>query len=706
MLEPLEIFLLGFAAVVETALLLILLERINRPLAANWLRLLVAGAWLWHACSLLHVLLRDTEGATAAFLDDLCMSGMSLGLLLMPSGMLHAAVRLKHTGLSPRPDVDRRYWLLYLPLLWFPVVVIAIFGADTRDFMQAVQAMHAPYLAWLVVADVCSMMFFARARKRVELAAAIGFLDQLIFCLLVTTCLAVVYATLAVNGPLEPLLRVLTSLAPLIPALLFAWYSFRARLIPLVLERTIVYGASLVAVFLLHRVTVTPLTDAMQRRSNFDFILIEGLLLLLVILLWKPLRGRVREALRYLFSSNVRETRDAARRLSVELSQNANMNPADLGGWFQAAVEAAVGIEECTVLLMKDDATVQRLDESGCEAILTKDCQQAWLLLTAALQTGNREFIDRGSETDSDIEDAMVQANAMWAFPLHFRSVNGAVLLGPRKRHDRLGEEQLATLGMLCEQFAATLYNRLLEDMRILAERNAMQSEKLSVLGLIAGSIAHELKNPLSSMRTIASLVVEDLGPQHACTRDVQMIVGEIDRLTQTASQLLDFARPADAAHQCCQPDRIIHRLLQILGHLARQHHIRMDVDLNCPDIRVQATDAAFSEIFFNLLKNAVEAVRGQNDGWVRIETQASSASITITVADNGGGIAAEVQSTLFDPFVTGKSDGSGLGLYIAAERVKTLRGHIEFHRLQLSNHQQGTEFIVRLPIICTDVAD
>ena len=700
MFEPLEVFSLGFAAVVETALLLILVEGINRPLAANWLRLLVTGAWLWHACSLLHVLLRDADGSTAAFLDDLCMSGMTLGLLLMPSGMLHAAIRLNHTGLLPGPEFDRRYLLLYVPLLWFPVVVPVIFRSDARDFMQAVQTLRTPYLIWLVVADVCSMFLFARVRRRFELSAAGRFLEQLIFCLLATTCLAVVYATLAMSSPWEPLLRILTSLAPLMPAMLFAWYSFRARLIPLVLERTIVYGASLVAVLLLHRVTVTPLTDAMQQRSNFDFILIEGLLLLTVILLWKPLRGRVREALRYLFSSNVRQTRDAARRLSVELSQNANMSPADLGEWFQEAVESAVGIENCTVLLMKDGLTVQRLDESGCEKSVTKNCQRAWLLLNAALQAGNREFIDRGSETDPDVEDALVQASAMWAFPLHFGSINGIVLLGPRKRHDRLGDEQLATLGMLCEQFAATLHNRLMEDVRILAERNAMQSEKLSVLGLIAGSIAHELKNPLSSMRTIASLMIEDLGQQHACTRDVKMIIGEIDRLTQTTSQLLEFARPADMALQCCQPDSIIHRLLQILGHLARQHHIRIDVDLDCPNVRVQASDAAFSEIAFNLLKNAIEAVCGQKDGWVKIQTRASKEAMTITVTDNGGGIAPEVQRTLFDPFVTGKSDGSGLGLYIVAQRVRILDGRIDFRSMKLANDQHGTEFVVSLPTV------
>jgi len=170
----------------------------------------------------------------------------------------------------------------------------------------------------------------------------------------------------------------------------------------------------------------------------------------------------------------------------------------------------------------------------------------------------------------------MEKHNANSIFRISFRTVNGLAILGSRLRSDRLADKQLTALAMLFDQFAATLFNRVLEVQRLWAERQSMQQEKLSVLGLIAGSLAHELRNPLSSIRTITTLMKEDMPEGDEHFQDVSMIVCEIDRLSQTTQRLLDYAKPNDTSGKRVAPDRVIERLLHILGQLARQHSVKI----------------------------------------------------------------------------------------------------------------------------------
>ncbi len=148
--------------------------------------------------------------------------------------------------------------------------------------------------------------------------------------------------------------------------------------------------------------------------------------------------------------------------------------------------------------------------------------------------------------------------------------------MGARLRSDRLSAEQMSSIAMLCDQFAATLYNRHLEMERLNRERESMQQEKLSVLGLMAGSIAHEIRNPLSSIRTIAMLMKEDLANNHEHQKDLGMIVGEIDRLTQTTHRLLDYAKPSSLSNTSVIVGETIRRILHILDQYARQFHVEL----------------------------------------------------------------------------------------------------------------------------------
>ncbi len=302
------------------------------------------------------------------------------------------------------------------------------------------------------------------------------------------------------------------------------------------------------------------------------------------------------------------------------------------------------------------------------------------------------------SITQFDLASALVameRHGILLAFPLAFQSIHGAVLLGDRNRNDRLADEQMISIALLCDQLAATLGNKKESIRRFQVERRMIQSEKLSTLGLIAGSLAHELRNPLSSIRTIASLTMEELGPEHVNRQDLSIIVSEIDKLSQTTTRLLDSARPADERGNSVTPDLVIAKLLVLLTPFARQLHVDLRHSLNCPNVEVVGSEAAMSEVFFNLIKNGIEAATGRTDAWVQIQSECGQgSSLKMVVSDNGPGIASELLDTLFEPFVTGKSEGTGLGLFVVADRIRDMNGSIKCSRCDDSS----TQFRVRFP--------
>ena len=691
MLATIETFLLGFAAVIDTVLLLVLLERGNRPEVPVWLTWSFVGLWLLHVGDFLHSLLADSLGLTAIRLDVCCMTMMAAGLMLLPTAILHGGLRVLHTGDQPRPQVDFRYMLVYLPILLVPFVSAHLFSNPGRDFRVSVHRYTWPFMIWLVIANFGAAFCFYRACQRLQRPQLMPFIRRFSLMLLAMSVMVVAYLFVPTTSPGEPTLRMMIALSPIVPALMFAWYVFRHRLMPIVFERTLVYGGSLIAVVWLHHITIAPLTELLEQRSRFDFVVLEIVLFVALVMAWRPLRERVSESLKYLLSSSVTRVRDATRELSVQLSQRSSETPEALARWLCEALQSSLQVSSVRILVRAGT------DLDICSPLSAPMEIPAEAELRQLLQTVHQITSEQLTGEHESLRQWMQTAEFGSAFRCNYRDVEGIVLVGFRERSDRLTSEQRNTLGLLFDQFAAVLFNQQREEIRRVSERQAMQKEKLSVLGLLAGSMAHEIRNPLSSMKTIATLLAEDLaGRDENHQKDVQMILTEIDRLTATTQRLLESARPADDSRQRAEPDRVIQKLLGILGHLARQYGVEIRSELNASQAVVAATEATLSEIFFNLIKNAIEACQTCPAPQVVIRTRIVGGFLDADVIDNGAGISPELQNSLFQPFVTGKPQGTGLGLYIVSERVRELRGSISC-RTEVAT---GTTFELRLPLL------
>ncbi len=693
MFDTTESVLFGFAAVLDTVLLLIMLERVNRPEVPVWLTLSFFAVWLLHVGDFLHGLLSDSSGGTATLLDDWCMTMMAFGLMLLPSTVLHGGLRLLKTGSVPRPPMQWKYLFVYLPVLLIVPATYSIFDDSERDFRRAIDQFTAPYVVWLLTANIVAAVVYGLASRRLNQASLAPFLRKFSVLLVLMSAMVVSYLLVPASSPSEPVLRMLIALSPVIPVILFAWYAFRHHLMPLIFERTLVYGGCLITVFWLHHVTVSPLTAALERQAQFDFVVLEVTLLVALILAWRPLRERVSESLRYLLSSSVTQVRDATRLLSVQLSQRSADSSETLTCWLCESLRDSLRVESTRIIVCSGfQLDVMVPIEEPANTNENFDVPAFCKMLAEE----PRATIDLLNVTNPELRIRLQASKATIVFCFSYRDVSGFVLLGPRRNADWLSQEQRSTLALLFEQYAAVLFNQRQELIRRTSERQAMQQEKLFVLGLLAGSMAHELRNPLSSMRTIATLLSEDLADRPEHQKDALLILQEIDRLTATTQRMLDSARPADDSRRVAEPDLLIVRLLQILSHLARQYGATIQTDLRATGVSVSCTEAELSEILFNLIKNAIEAVQNCASPAVRVETRVHDDTVVIEVIDNGNGISPELQNSLFQPFVTGKPHGTGLGLYVVSERVRELRGEIR-SRTEIG---VGTAFEVWLPCL------
>jgi len=229
---------------------------------------------------------------------------------------------------------------------------------------------------------------------------------------------------------------------------------------------------------------------------------------------------------------------------------------------------------------------------------------------------------------------------------------------------------------------------RLLE-----AEASVRRSERLAALGQLSAGLAHELRNPLSTIRTSAEMLTKRLEGSNAVAQELAgYIASEVDRTNLLVTRFLEFARPL----QLRLSEVDLHSLLdEAILHFqkqdpARQLTIHRAYDPSLPTMHGDAT--LLERVFFNLIQNAADASAA--DGVVTVKTRALTSGLEVAVIDLGSGIRPEHREQIFNPFFTTKPSGVGLGLPIAAKIVDEHGGRLVVQ----SEQNQGSAFVVQLP--------
>jgi two-component system sensor histidine kinase HydH len=231
-------------------------------------------------------------------------------------------------------------------------------------------------------------------------------------------------------------------------------------------------------------------------------------------------------------------------------------------------------------------------------------------------------------------------------------------------------------------------------------EREVLRAEQLAALGQLAAGVAHEIRNPLTSIKMLVQTLAEDLAARGATVEDLQIIEVEIRRMERCLQTFLDYARPPKPDFRPLDLAQPIGRTLALIGGRARKQHVTIDYTPPANPIVATADSEQIQQLLVNLILNALDAMpRGGTLAltYRRLPTH----EVEVSVSDTGLGIAEELLPTLFQPFVSTKETGLGLGL-VTSRRIAEMHGG----SLIAANHPDGGAcFTLRLPLLAEPAA-
>lgn len=232
------------------------------------------------------------------------------------------------------------------------------------------------------------------------------------------------------------------------------------------------------------------------------------------------------------------------------------------------------------------------------------------------------------------------------------------------------------------------------------------RAERLATVGKLAAGLAHEVRNPLSSMCATIDVLAASLSPPPALERLMQNVVKEGARLDQLITDFLRFARPRELTRKMTSLAELCRALADVFAHDAAIGRARVELDLD-DTVQAEVDADMIKQVVWNLARNAAEAMLSRAEGRegpigrITLRVKHAPPFALLAVVDDGPGMDATVLKRMFDPFFTTKDRGTGLGLAIAHSIVEAHGGTV----LASSTVGEGTELVLRLPVSVTVTA-
>jgi len=233
---------------------------------------------------------------------------------------------------------------------------------------------------------------------------------------------------------------------------------------------------------------------------------------------------------------------------------------------------------------------------------------------------------------------------------------------------------------------------------RRIIEQQLYHADKLSSIGQLAASVAHEIKNPLASIKTLGQLLQEETPTGDGCREYIDVIVSEVNRLNGVVEKLLTYARPEKSQIRRIRFAELITHVLALVDHEAGRHRVGLSAEYP-PDLEILVDSEKIKQVLLNLIFNGIQAMPDGGTVTISANHVASSPWSVIRVADTGTGMPVEVAARVFEPFFTTKQRGTGLGLAIVKKIIDLHGGRIEVESRQATGGAAaGTTFTIYLP--------
>ncbi|MBB5173329.1 PAS domain S-box protein [Texcoconibacillus texcoconensis] len=222
------------------------------------------------------------------------------------------------------------------------------------------------------------------------------------------------------------------------------------------------------------------------------------------------------------------------------------------------------------------------------------------------------------------------------------------------------------------------------------SEEMLHQSDKLSAVGQLAAGIAHEIRNPLTSLKGFLQLIESQ---SKGNKEYFDIMKAEFARIEQILTELLILSKPQSMIKETKSLSKLLEEIIALLETQAIMKNIEIQKMFEREDIDIICTEYQIKQVFVNFIKNAIEAM--DEGGIITVELMVEGSYAVVRVRDEGNGIPAKVLERLGEPFFTTKENGTGLGLMVSYKIIEEHNGAIDVN----SSEGMGTTFIVRLPL-------
>jgi signal transduction histidine kinase len=238
--------------------------------------------------------------------------------------------------------------------------------------------------------------------------------------------------------------------------------------------------------------------------------------------------------------------------------------------------------------------------------------------------------------------------------------------------------------------FKATPVELVAQREQLLVE--VRKGEQMKAVGTLAAGLAHEIKNPLASIKTFTDYLDAHYADPAFRAKFKKIVGGEVERINLIVQQLLDFAKPVPPKLAPIDVPRLLDETVELLNSELVERRVEVD---RCYDASatILGDPQQLKQVFLNLILNSLQAMNG--NGRLAIQTGRTGSELVVTIADNGVGIDPKDLPRIFEPFFTTKPSGTGLGLAVVQGIVKEHRGRIAVE----SHPGQGTTTQLFLPI-------
>jgi two-component system sensor histidine kinase HydH len=229
-------------------------------------------------------------------------------------------------------------------------------------------------------------------------------------------------------------------------------------------------------------------------------------------------------------------------------------------------------------------------------------------------------------------------------------------------------------------------------DLILEIEEQLRRADRLSALGELSAGMAHEIRNPLGSIRGTAEILqdgIESSDPRYEFTR---ILIKEVDRLNRVVQNFLDFARPAEKERSAVDVGGLLREVLTLTRLHAQKNGVKIELEVG-ETPPVQANPEQIKQAFLNLILNALQAM--PDGGTLTLAAETEEDRLRLRFSDTGQGIPQENLERVFNPFFTTRSNGTGLGLAITHRIIQGHGGRMEVE----SRVGEGTTFTVILPV-------